>query len=119
MASLQTNYERGHKAEDRMAWYLRCKGYRIIDKRFKTPVGEIDIIAKKGGALIFVEVKYRQNTVALGEAISVKNRRRVEKAAQLFCQKHRLSNQQWRFDAILLAPKKWPHHIKQAWIFGE
>lgn len=119
MAGSLTTYKQGHRAEFLAAWMLRFKGYKIMTLRYKTPMGEIDIIAQKGNMLVFAEVKWRGDEVALDEAISKKSRRRIEKAAALYAQKNVINDAQWRFDAVLLSPKKWPRHIKQAWIFGE
>lgn len=95
--------------------YLRLKLYRIRARRFKTPMGEIDIIAERGDVIAFVEVKYRRNTRQLGEALEAVNQRRIVRAAQLYLARHPdISTRTLRFDVIFLAPLAWPRHVMQA-----
>jgi putative endonuclease len=63
-------YRLGHLAETRCVWYLRLKGYRILSRRFKTPVGEIDIVARHRGTLVFVEVKARADVEAAAGSLA-------------------------------------------------
>lgn len=94
------------------AWYLRAKGYRILASRYKTPVGEIDLIAKRGKTLAFCEVKYRANERAAREAITAHQRRRIERAATAYLTKHiQFAQCQQRIDALLLVPRRLPVHI--------
>jgi len=72
---LKTYQRQGHLAEFIAAWLLRMKGYRILKKRYKTPVGEIDLIAARGWTLIAVEVKQRSSFLNAGEAITFKQRK--------------------------------------------
>jgi putative endonuclease len=107
---------RGRRAEALAALYLRCKGYRILARSFRTPVGEIDIIASRGRTLAMVEVKYRPAREAAAFAITGTQKRRIERAAGAFLAAHPwLSGHHVRFDALLLSPGRWPDHVTDAW----
>jgi putative endonuclease len=111
----QTGYARGLQAEKWASWYLRVKGYRILAMRYKTHLGEIDIVAKRGRVLVFVEVKLRNRMQAAAEAIHAQNQTRVRRAAELYLQKYpRYTGCDLRFDAVMLAPYQWPRHIENA-----
>ena len=106
----------GRRAEIISAWLLRLKGYRILAQRFKTPVGEIDLIAKRASIIAFVEVKARPSAAAAMESVSIRQRQRIARAALLFLQKRpSLAKHQMRFDVILVTPGKWPDHLVDAW----
>ncbi len=84
--------------------------------RYKTPVGEIDIIGLRGKTLVFVEVKHRQKQQEALYAVHKKNQSRVTKAAILYLQRNpKYDKKDIRFDVIITAPAKWPRHIKNAW----
>lgn len=115
----QKAYKKGHTAETLAAWLLRVKGYSILARREKTPVGEIDLIARRGKLLIFVEVKARTCETAAAEAITPKNRDRVIRAAQYYIgNRPALAGYTMRFDAILLSSNGFPRHVKDAWQTG-
>lgn len=102
----------GRRAERLAAWYLRAKAYRILGQRFKTPMGEIDLIAKRGASLVFVEVKQRASERAAREAITPNQRARILKAAGLYlAQNPQFMHCEQRVDALLLVPGRWPVHI--------
>jgi putative endonuclease len=105
----------GLSAESRAAAYLVAKGYRIVARRFKTPFGEVDIVARRGGVLIFVEVKARSTLDAAAEALQVRQQRRIADAAAfwLSLNPHDVGSD-IRFDAVLVAPRKIPRHIQAA-----
>lgn len=108
-------YQRGLRAERWAAWMLRLKGYRILAMRYKTPVGEIDLIARRGSVLAMVEVKARDGHAQAAEAIHRRNQQRVVRAAQYFLQAHpELAPLTIRFDALLVAWYRWPHHLRHA-----
>ena len=110
-----TGHRKGLNAETVAALYLRCKGYRILERRYRTPLGEIDIIAKRGGAVAFVEVKLRKTHDDGAEAIHAGNQQRVRQAAALYLAKHtEYTVLETRFDALVLAPGKLPRHIMNA-----
>lgn len=105
----------GQRAEMLAALLLRLKLYRIVARRFKTPVGEIDLIAQRFGVTVFVEVKARQRSDAEGEALLAVNSSRIVRAAQYWLARHpRLAETPFRFDVIFLAPRRWPRHVINA-----
>ena len=109
-------YRRGHAAEYLAALFLLAKGYRIAARRFKTPVGEVDLIARKADLVIFVEVKARASHQAALDSITLTAQRRIEAAANWW-----LSQQQdggrlsWRFDVVTIVPRRWPRHHENVW----
>lgn len=110
------NYHaQGHLAEFLAAWALRLKGYRILRRRYKTPLGEIDLIAARGKTLVAVEVKYRSCYTQAVEAITAHQQRRIERALACYLQRLQWTPENIRFDAILLSPYKWPRHLVSAW----
>lgn len=110
----------GLKAESLCAAFLMLKFYRILARRFKTPVGEVDIIAMRGRSLVFVEVKARRDAGALAEAVSPQNRQRVTRAAQYFLSRNpRFQEYDMRFDVMLVGGGFWPAHKKNAWQLDE
>lgn len=112
---LKTYHKQGHLAESLAVWALRLKGYRILKRRYKTPLGEIDLIAARGRTLVAVEVKYRPTLDQAKEAVTSKQRKRIERALSLYIRHLRWVPQNIRFDAVLLIPYKWPKHIVNAW----
>jgi putative endonuclease len=83
------DYEKeGRKAEARIARYLRLRGYRILVERFRTPEGEIDIIARKGTTLACVEVKQRKSQRAAQEAMDWRTEQRIMNAAEIWVNQH-------------------------------
>ena len=103
-------------AETLCAMLLRLKGFRILARRFRTPVGEIDIVARRGRVVAFVEVKARADLVTAGESVGARQRRPIARAARAFLQKRpELQQLDLRFDVVLLAPWRLPVHISDAW----
>ena len=111
--------QRGIAAETLCVWLLRLKGYRILARDLRTPVGEIDIVARRGRTLVAVEVKRRGRMEDAAEAIGRDQRRRILRALGWFAQRQpdgdRLS---LRFDAMLLDGGLLPRHIRDAWRDG-
>lgn len=113
-------YGRGRRAEWLAAWWLRLQGYRILARGWRSPLGEIDLVAARGGILAFVEVKRRAEEAAALRAVSAKQRARIERAARGFLQRHpELSGHACRFDALLLLPGRLPRHLPDAWRLRE
>jgi len=105
----------GLSAESRAAAYLIAKGYRILSRRFRTPVGEIDIVARKRGVLVFAEVKARESLEAAAEAIGPRQRQRIIAAAQYWLGAHPQDGERaMRFDVILVVPGRLPRHLPAA-----
>ncbi len=107
---------RGRRAETWAAWYLRLKGWRIIARRCRVGGGEVDLVARRGHTLAFVEVKWRRNSEALDQAIDQRRLRRVAWAAQALIPRYARNGDVTRIDVILLAPGRWPHHLVNVWM---
>jgi len=107
---------KGHRAERYAAWALRLKGYRIVEQRFKAPVGEIDLIARKGNTIAFVEVKARATEQAALDSVTFKAQRRIAKTALWWIARQRdHANLSWRFDVVAVTPRRWPKHFQRVW----
>ena len=107
---------RGRRAEAAAALMLRLKGYRIVERRFRSPQGEIDLIVRRGHMLAFVEVKARTRENDAADAIVQRQRMRIAAAARVFLQRRGdLADLDMRFDAVLVSPGRLPHHIPDAW----
>ena len=124
----QAAYRRGRRAEWIAGCWLRLKGYRLLARGYRCPSGEIDLIARRGRVLAFIEVKQRDRLATAAAAISQRQRRRIIRAAQAFLQSHpQFAGLDLRFDAILfgrgqaalsapwLRPVPWLRHEKDAW----
>ncbi|WP_026785039.1 YraN family protein [Pleomorphomonas koreensis] len=106
---------RGRVAEAMAAWALRLKGYRILAARYRTPLGEIDLVARRGGVVAFVEVKARATLDAGLEAVDAGGWRRIEAAADLYLARHpQLAGLTLRFDLMVISPRRWPRHVENA-----
>jgi putative endonuclease len=113
---MKTGYKTGLFAERLAEIALMLKGWRVVARRYKTPLGEIDLVAKRGRTLAFIEVKWRGTRESAAEAIHAKNRARVANASALYLQKHpEYAGCEMRFDAMVMAPRSWPRHIARAW----
>ena len=109
-------HNKGLLAEWRARAHLRMKGYRIMGKRLRTPVGEIDILARKKNTWIIVEVKYRADKDTAHNAITQNQQTRLIKASQWVMMEYNLNQDTpFRFDAILLWGRFRIKHIKNAW----
>jgi putative endonuclease len=106
----------GRWAETAAAWRLRLVGWRIVARRWRSPAGEIDLIAYRRGILAFVEVKARADHAAALESVQPRQRRRVSRAATDFVARHRrLNGAAMRFDVVTVGPWRWPRHVADAW----
>lgn len=106
----------GRLAETACAWHLRLRGYGIVARGFRTRVGEIDIIARRGHTLAIIEVKARADLDAAAEAISPRQRRRIANAAMVFLRtRPGAAALDLRFDVMLVSPWRWPRHMTDAW----
>lgn len=94
----------GRRAETLAAWTYRFKGFEIVDRRFKAAGGEIDLVARKGALLVFVEVKRRAGIDDALFAVTFKNRRRMEQAVKSWLAKHpKLAQSDIRYDIAAVA----------------
>lgn len=107
--------QRGRRGEGVAAWYLRLSGWRILARRAKTPRGEVDIVARRGNVLCFVEVKWRALAADRELAIDAYRLRRVAAAAEALVGRYARPGDNLRIDVLLLAPRSWPLRITNAW----
>ena len=105
----------GRRAERIAAWWLRLKGWRILAMRARTPVGEIDLIARRGRTLAFVEVKARATAAEADLALDEFRLRRVARAAEALAARHARPGDTIRIDAVFIVPGRWPRHVENIW----
>ena len=105
----------GREGEGRAAAWLILQGWRILDKRVRTPAGEIDLIAKRGDVVAFIEVKWRGRKADLDHAIDEFRLRRVAAATEAVAHRYAENGEDIRVDVMLLAPGALPRHIVNAW----
>ena len=105
----------GRRGEAIAAWFLRLNGWRIVGERVKTPRGEIDLIARRGKSIAFVEVKGRTKTVDFAAAIDAARLRRVAAAAEILLPKYGKECENMQIDVIMVAPWRWPNHLPNVW----
>ncbi len=106
----------GRLAETLCVWRLRLAGYRILGRDLRTRVGELDIVVSKGRLVAFVEVKARRNLNDAAEALGLRQRRRIERAAGAFlAERPDLGGLDMRFDVMLVGRRRFPVHLKDAW----
>ncbi|MFK3891141.1 YraN family protein [Sphingomonas sp. NPDC079357] len=115
-ASRRVAEKAGRRGERLAAWWLRLKGWQILDRRVRTPAGEVDLVAKRGALVAFVEVKARRTPAELDHAIDQRRLARVAAAAELLMPRYADAGEDIRVDVILLAPGTRPRHIENAWI---
>jgi len=109
-------HRHGRRAEGVAILFLRLKGYRIIARNLRLPQGEIDVVARRGGIVVFIEVKYRANIGLAQDAVRPQQWQRIARAAAQFVgAQPRLHGLRWRFDVMALAPYRWPQHRLDAW----
>jgi len=106
---------KGRFAEAAAALLLTCKGYRILARRYRTPVGEVDLIARRGRRFAFVEVKLRETAGAAAHAVTPRQQHRIARAAEHWLAQ-RAPGGDWEasFDVVLVAPWSWPRHLESA-----
>jgi putative endonuclease len=108
-------FQTGISAESKACVYLIAKGYRILARRFRTPYGEIDIVARRRGLLAFIEVKARANLDEAAYSVTPQQQHRIVAAAQAWLMAHpEHADFDMRFDAVLIAPKHLPKHLMAA-----
>ena len=113
----KTTYQYGLWAEFLSAWFLRLRGYRILACRYKTPVGEVDIIARRKNVLVFVEVKARRSLDEATFSLSPRMQNRITRAAQYYVSQHpQCANMFMRFDLLAFAPLFRFRHLDNAWM---
>lgn len=111
---------RGRWSETLCVWSLRLRGWSILARGYAvgrgSGAGEVDIIARRGRVVAFIEVKARADWGQAAEAVTDRQRRRIVRAAEAFLAANpRLAGLDARFDAMLVAPGRWPRHLPDAW----
>jgi len=115
----QVAFRTGFSAESRAAVFLIAKGFRVLARRFKSPVGEIDIVARRRSLLIFVEVKARPDLEEAAWSVTARQRARIIAAAEAWLARYPDERiRDIRFDAVLVAPRRIPRHITGAFDAG-
>jgi len=110
-ARRQQAEKRGRRGEMIARWWLRLQGWKILDERVRTPRGEIDLVARRGKTLAFVEVKARADKTQLDDAIDAFRMRRVVAAAEALVGDYGEGAEEIRIDVILVAPWAIPRHL--------
>ena len=105
----------GRRAESLAAWWLRLKGWTILARRVRTPVGEIDLIARRGRILAFVEVKARATKAEADLALDDYRLRRVAAGAEAVAHHYARNGDHMRIDAMFVTPRRLPRHLANVW----
>lgn len=113
-ARRQRAERQGRRGETLAAWYLRLQGWRIVGQRVRTPRGEIDIVARRGRTVCFVEVKWRRRAEDLDLAIDPWRLRRVAAAVEAVAARFAKPGEDIRIDVLLISPWRWPRRIENA-----
>lgn len=114
----QAAERRGRQAERIAGWWLRLKGWQIVGRRMRTPAGEVDLVARRGRMLAFVEVKARATDAGLDLSIDERRLSRVAAAAEMLFHDLAKPGDDMRIDVILLAPGRPPRHLANVWHGG-
>ena len=107
--------KRGRGAETLACWYLRLKGWQILARRARVPGGEVDIVARRGRMLTFVEVKARATEEEAAFALDEWRLRRVVTAAERLAPRYMREGDDVRIDALFIVPGRWPRHLTNVW----
>ena len=108
--------KRGRGAETIAALWLRLHGWRILARRARVPGGEVDIVARRGRTLAFVEVKARATDTAAAFSLDAYRLRRVAVAAERLAQRYMRDGDELRIDAIFIVPRRLPRHLANIWL---
>src|SRR3954462_3446675 len=106
----------GRRAETIAAWWLRLKGWAILARRVRTPLGEVDLIARRGRTVAFVEVKARATSDQAALALDDYRLRRVAAAAEALAHRYARDGDDLRIDAIFVVPGRFPRHLPNVWL---
>ena len=106
---------RGRRAERLAAWWLRLHGWSILACRARVRGGEVDLVARRGRTLAFVEVKARATAEAADLSLDHYRLRRVAVAAEQLAQRYMRPGDDLRIDAIFIVPRRLPRHLANVW----
>ena len=107
---------KGREGEAQAAQWLMSQGFEVVGERIKTKLGEIDLIARRPGLVVFVEVKWRRKPTDLDRAIDERRLARVAAAVEIVAHEYATGGEDIRIDVLLLAPGSRPRHIENAWM---
>jgi len=105
----------GRRAETLAAWWLRLRGWTILARRVRIPVGEVDLVARRGRIVAFVEVKARSSERDASFALDEWRLRRVAAAAEALAPRYARAGDDIRIDAVLVVPRHFPRHLPNVW----
>ncbi|HEY1096810.1 MAG TPA: YraN family protein [Alphaproteobacteria bacterium] len=114
----QERYKKGRWAELYAAVYLWCRGYKILAWRYKTKLGEIDLVARRGPMLVFIEVKARTGRLAGLDAVTDRSWQRIARAAAQFQRNYAYragKTYHWRYDLMVVTPWRLPYHQRDTY----
>ena len=108
-------FTRGLAAAAAAAALFEAEGFVILERRARTPRGEIDLVARRGNLVVFIEVKARASLRFAAESILLRQRRRIVGAAEIYLARHaELAGLDVRLDVVLVAPDGPPLHLPGA-----
>ena len=114
--SRQNAERRGRLSEHIAAWSCRLKGFRVLEMRYRTPLGEMDLVLRRRSLLVFAEVKARRSFDQAMHALRLRQQQRLARAAELYIRDHPIHAAcTVRFDLIAICPWRWPRQIEDAW----
>jgi len=105
----------GRRAESLAALWLRLKGWRVVGRRVRTPVGEVDLVVRRGRVVAFVEVKARRSADGADLALDRHRLRRVAAAAEALAPRYVRDGDDMRVDAMFIVPGRFPRHLPNVW----
>lgn len=106
----------GRRGETYAAAWLEKRGWEVVGRRIKTKAGEVDLIVRRPGLVVFVEVKVRRTEAELDHAIDEQRLARVAAASELLMADYATAGEDIRVDVMLLAPGCLPRLIENAWV---
>ncbi len=107
--------QRGRRAETIAAWWLRLHGWSVLARRARVAGGEIDLVARRGHTLAFIEVKQRATAEAAAWSLDAYRLRRVAVAAEQLALRYARPGDVTRIDVVYLVPRRLPRHLPNVW----
>jgi putative endonuclease len=105
----------GRRAEAVASLWLQLKGWSILARRIRTPVGEVDLVARRGRTVAFIEVKARATAAEADLSLDEYRLRRVAAAANALAPRFVRTGDDMRIDAMFIVPWRLPRHIENVW----
>lgn len=107
--------KRGRGAETLACWFLRLHGWQILARRARVAGGEVDVVARRGRMVAFVEVKARSSDDTAAFALDQRRLKRVAAAAERLAPRYLRDGDDMRIDALFVVPRRWPRHLPNVW----